>query len=145
MRLAGSRLSNTRTIFQSTHPLRGATVLLTDRLRSTEYFNPRTPCGVRPILFQNLNRTLSNFNPRPPCGVRLIAISGSFSCVSYFNPRTPCGVRRVDKAVTVDAADFNPRTPCGVRLYTSCMRWPRINISIHAPLAGCDETNRPEM
>ena len=57
-------------VFQSTHPVRGAT--RTDRLpgRADQDFNPRTPCGVRrPVVV--LNATSKNFNPRTPCGVRL--------------------------------------------------------------------------
>ena len=56
-------------IFQSTHPLRGATL------------SPRFP-----------KRCLWNFNPRTPCGVRLSQFSGRPQA-SDFNPRTPCGVR----------------------------------------------------
>ena len=33
------------------------------------YFNPRTPCGVRPG-FSRVEVFWSNFNPRTPCGVR---------------------------------------------------------------------------
>ena len=33
---------------------------------------------------------------------------------------------------------FNPRTPCGVRHREVVLRQDAINISIHAPLAGCD-------
>ena len=82
--------------FQSTHPLRGATSMRSDRMCPRHYFNPRTPCGVR------RNSQLAIFWP------------------FYFNPRTPCGVRPADTAGQVGYVDFNPRTPCGVRLaYTS--------------------------
>ena len=33
---------------------------------------------------------------------------------------------------------FNPRTPCGVRLIVRPLLQKRIDISIHAPRAGCD-------
>ena len=36
-------------------------------------------------------------------------------------------------------AYFNPRTPCGVRHYTRKKTRQHIRISIHAPLAGCDD------
>ena len=36
------------------------------------YFNPRTPCGVRPSADGKFQPTL-HFNPRTPCGVRLIS------------------------------------------------------------------------
>ena len=78
--------------FQSTHPLRGATVML----------------EISPA-------------------VR-----------SYFNPRTPCGVRRRCRRGRWRLVHFNPRTPCGVRLRRPPARFTRFEISIHAPLAGCD-------
>ena len=37
------------TLFQSTHPLRGATSIATISLVACWHFNPRTPCGVRPF------------------------------------------------------------------------------------------------
>ena len=56
-------------IFQSTHPLRGATWTACGTYSSRRNFNPRTPCGVRPRSFSFLSSS-SNFNPRTPCGVR---------------------------------------------------------------------------
>ena len=124
-------------IFQSTHPVWGATRSL--RLAHTRIlnFNPRTPCGVRPVL-QAAHRTqLLYFNPRTPCGVRHVHV-GSCSLVQefqsthpvwgatictrlhlrhgkYFNPRTPCGVRQLGGCKSGVHRHFNPRTPCGVR------------------------------
>ena len=100
-------------------------------------FNPRTPCGVRPIS-RYITTTVPGFNPRTPCGVRLAEALGGAD-TSGFNPRTPCGVRRgplgtddADPTVSIHAllaecdrknpclhahpVGFNPRTPCGVRL-----------------------------
>ena len=37
-----------------------------------------------------------------------------------------------------DDQDFNPRTPCGVRHPVATSLYITGNISIHAPLAGCD-------
>ena len=79
--------------FQSTHPLRGATGRdvpgsgvgalisihaplagcdgLCPDLRPAElYFNPRTPCGVRPAIAGTKRSKTKYFNPRTPCGVR---------------------------------------------------------------------------
>ena len=81
-------------IFQSTHPVWGATAAIFGDFPPVFYFNPRTPCGVRP----------GETTPMPVSD-------------TYFNSRTPCGVRRLG-AMWEDAQnqDFNPRTPCGVRL-----------------------------
>ena len=41
--------------------------------------------------------------------------------------------------VPIKATNFNPRTPCGVRLACTYNRFGSVEISIHAPLAGCDK------
>ena len=59
--------------FQSTHPLRGATAG-DDARPGTVDFNPRTPCGVRPVLLSSFGippsfqstHPLRGATPRPP-------------------------------------------------------------------------------
>ena len=55
-----------------------------------------------------------------------------------FNPRTPCGVRRIVRASDSSGECFNPRTPCGVRLGHSFVFFWLLLVSIHALLAECD-------
>ena len=55
-----------------------------------------------------------------------------------FNPRTPCGVRPAFRIRGCRGANFNPRTPCGVRPDLMAVYTQTLEISIHAPLAGCD-------
>ena len=96
-------------------PLAGCDSPPTARSGRGRYFNPRTPCGVRlPIHLDGRRR--ADFNPRTPCGVR------------------HCGCPDVVRK----HGNFNPRTPCGVRLYNDKTLTASIQISIHAPLAGCD-------
>ena len=79
-------------IFQSTRPVRGATVgrprqepadaisihapragrdrLAPARRAGRGYFNPRAPCGARLRLCWPLYFFPANFNPRAPCGAR---------------------------------------------------------------------------
>ena len=56
----------------------------------------------------------------------------------HFNPRTPRGVRHVTRRVDTAEADFNPRTPRGVRPEEVFLLEVVPDISIRAPLAGCD-------
>ena len=194
-------------IFQSTHPLRGATTRLPKELlvypisihaplagcdpepehigKPLVYFNPRTPCGVRPNSPRNkcsfrkisIHAPLAGcdapllldikyhvyFNPRTPCGVRLkcdivFVRRGQFQsthplrgATTYnmvtggfrddFNPRTPCGVRLDCGRLLRQERHFNPRTPCGVRQGEATRALIQTNISIHAPLAGCDDAD----
>ena len=169
--------------FQSTHPMRGATdttgtpsVQVTisihaphagcdRRLRHGpifgEYFNPRTPCGVRPAgRLRRLSRHyISIHAPHAGCDVRpwpaaigaltfqsthpMRGATGRIKtferCGYYFNPRTPCGVRhREYPRRERGRRNFNPRTPCGVRPVAATETTGGNIISIHAPHAGCD-------
>ena len=58
--------------FQSTHPLRGATLRQRHRRRQRQHFNPRTPCGVRRS-GAGSRPAGRDFNPRTPCGVRRLS------------------------------------------------------------------------
>ena len=101
-------------LFQSTHPVRGATPSHPCPFRAQKHFNPRTPCGVR--------RT------RPCCATTW----------TNFNPRTPCGVRQCCPPVILGSLVISIHAPlagCDCSPFTSEISWP---ISIHAPLAGCD-------
>ena len=148
--------------FQSTLPVRGATVFLrggapvvtisihapragSDRLTycalpSARNFNPRSPCGERPpggdagYLFVKFQSTLP---------VRGATIFGDAikPCHEHFNPRSPCGERLFDKKQLLPLPDFNPRSPCGERPSAANAREVKEVISIHAPRAGSDTTS----
>ena len=78
--------------FQSTHPLRGATLPLPTPAPWGCNFNPRTPCGVRQRL---AHRAASHaaFQSTHPLRGATGRPCGCYSPQKYFNPRTPCGVR----------------------------------------------------
>ena len=126
---------NSRDIFQSTRPVRGATSRLFLNSKPFEisihapragrdpcvgslegvlwYFNPRAPCGARHTLTTR-QWNESNFNPRAPCGARRTITSRLIACIN-FNPRAPCGARQSRPAKASSFQDFNPRAPCGAR------------------------------
>ena len=151
------------TVFQSTHPLRGATIAVCTpafmfsisihaplagcdhRCRASawqiNHFNPRTPCGVRHgralievnrALFQSTHPLRgATRNPESITKQQQISIHAPLAgcdycnritaCMHpYFNPRTPCGVRQRSQGGRVGGGDFNPRTPCGVRPFLVC-------------------------
>ena len=148
--------------FQSAHPLRGATIYACsksaaecisiraplagcDRWRRSGWaaarnFNPRTPCGVRPLSAHRI-RSYGHFNPRTPCGVRRARLYHPHPLWLDFNPRTPCGVRGYLGGRGGVPWYFNPRTPCGVRHAVTVASCAVRDISIRAPLAGCDVEN----
>ena len=146
--------------FQSTPPMRGATVAVDPSVAVDPNFNPRPPCGGRPAGHGG-RRQPYDFNPRPPCGGRpsmpqaskasaIISIHAPHAggdavgrwvapSPNHFNPRPPCGGRRGGTAHGVRyARDFNPRPPCGGRRRPSFPARCSTGISIHAPHAGGD-------
>ena len=100
--------------FQSTHPLRGATLIAGQLLERKWDFNPRTPCGVRH------------------------QIHGQTGDLKHFNPRTPCGVRRDRTGGDCKPHGFQSTHPLRGATYLVACGIFEGNISIHAPLAGCD-------
>src|SRR5699024_1399461 len=60
---------------------------------SSDYFNPRTPCGVRPWEVRQFitGEDISIHAPRVGCDA---PPEGGGESLRDFNPRTPCGVRR---------------------------------------------------
>ena len=137
VRRPSAKPSQRRSRFQSTHPLRGATALIRSGAFTEKIFQSTHPLRGATLCYR--------LDGKP---------------ARYFNPRTPCGVRRSARSTETRMDDFNPRTPCGVRPRRMCMRarctkfqsthplrgatcaerstTERMNISIHAPLAGCD-------
>ena len=78
--------------FQSTLPMRGATLLETSIRISLRYFNPHSPCGER-LFTPYVQMVVGNFNPHSPCGERPFATPRSIPSTIYFNPHSPCGER----------------------------------------------------
>ena len=149
----------TVSIFQSTHPLRGATAAgavldldlvisihaplagCDERLRRRpdpyQHFNPRTPCGVRPDGSPGYISPFGFQSTHPLRGATPgRAGPPQRAGISIHAPLAGCD-RNVPRGHR-HRRDFNPRTPCGVRPRPNA-RTPSVKrISIHAPLAGCD-------
>ena len=66
-----------------------------------KYFNPRSPCGERPLVvpFNPARLIISTHAPR--AGSDQDAHNRGMS-KSYFNPRSPCGERRQPPGIGVD-------------------------------------------
>ena len=108
-------ISSPLPIFQPTRPLRGATSIHTGNSGIINHFNPRAPCGARPVRVQHTN-FINEFQPtRPLRGATSLRVE---------NLRRSC--------------DFNPRAPCGARRKTTTVITSVPPISTHAPLAGRD-------
>ena len=148
-----------RTVFQSTRPVWGATdgthaVLLHRSFQST-----------RPVWGATSNALIDiwlawNFNPRAPCGARPLTISTVQPAKKFQSTRpmrgatSPVADARRGKAISIHAPHagrdylkghfvygltyFNPRAPCGARHPCIASFFNTFAISIHAPHAGRD-------
>ena len=123
--------------FQSTHPLRGATMVDYANLAPfvisihaplagcdfmavpcvvvARHFNPRTPCGARRVPADDGHRW-QQISIHAPLAGRDDLIRQQQDILANFNPRAPCGARR-DRSDQRGgpSPDFNPRAPCGAR------------------------------
>ena len=83
-------------------------------------------------------RIRERFNPRAPCGARPLRPARLSLWISHFNPRAPCGARR--KIFSTDRTEqaFQPTRPLrGATVFACTIALPKA-ISTHAPLAGRD-------
>ena len=152
-----------RVWFQSTRPVRGATRRTAHNRVRIVRFNPRAPCGARPVTSAYFIVRMG-FNPRAPCGARLCGRRHS-EWADGFNPRAPCGARPFFLLILhlmgafqsmrpMRGATRPPRLPSARRKFQSTrpMRGatmplrPMRNgfvVSIHAPRVGRDSPGRP--
>ena len=147
-------------IFQSTHPVRGATYAClwrSDSSISISIHAPRAGCdtatptaagtitvfqsthpvrgATREVKLRRIEHAISIHAPRAGCDRYPSRLTSS---ARNFNPRTPCGVRLREILENCQIINFNPRTPCGVRQKRGSGYRADRKISIHAPRAGCD-------
>ena len=145
-------------MFQSTRPVRGATVGVTTSV-CVGCFNPRAPCGARPVGMMPPSSSISFQSTRPVRGatgderkptdkqmfqstrpVRGATRSGTATRtnhkVSIHAPRA--GRDRDVGGLTGVDISFNPRAPCGARQLLCKMEHNLHHVSIHAPRAGRD-------
>ncbi len=134
------------TLFQSTRPVRGATSSTSTETTRRGRFNPRAPCGARRRIINGTTRQGRFQSTRPvrgatPTPARLSHARG----VSIHAPRAgrestrPVrGATRRLRGCSVRPRCFNPRAPCGARPRREGRVGRRRAVSIHAPRAGRD-------
>ncbi len=149
-------------LFQSPHPVRGATGSRSCWPPSQCHFNPRTPRGVRlaPHAGGGAAILISIHAPREGCdrmftrylhGRRISIHAPREGCdqarsfqrrqksrVSIHAPREGCDYPTSPRRIS--CTGFNPRTPRGVRLMQSALTAAETAVSIHAPREGCDSS-----
>ena len=123
-------------VFQSTRPVRGATMAGWS-MRFGNGFQSTRP--VRGATFKEWERTTEAvFQSTRPVRGATTSASSAFVGFFSFNPRAPCGARRQCSDGRSCARRFNPRAPCGARPARIVRQHPPFAVSIHAPRAGRD-------
>ena len=128
--------------FQSTHPMRGATKNRVRVMRGGFNFNPRTPCGVRPIHVDEQPHEQQFQSTHPMRSATRICL-WMLLLVLFQSTHPMRGATTLMAILKLLTLHFNPRTPCGVRREVFSVDILDMCISIHAPHAGCDYTFRP--
>ena len=147
-------------IFLPTHPLRGATGQRGEPEQHHDQISTHAPLAGCDGRGCRAGGNRFYFYPRTPCGVRHSPPAlGVYTCL--FLPTHPlrgATDRRLPRVVSreflpthplrgatgrfhtqlVAGMDFYPRTPCGVRPLQHHGAHDPVDISTHAPLAGCD-------
>ena len=128
-------------LFQSTLPLRGAT-LSPYILRLSSRISIHTPLAGSDAAFRMRLASSTVFQSTLP----LRGATRPSGCVwlrpRYFNPHSPCGERPRSSSYACRPIHFNPHSPCGERLGIEYSVLVLDVISIHTPLAGSDFDHR---
>ena len=108
---------------------------------STGFISIHAPLAGRDIRGIRHISTILYFNPRAPCGARPITGRSNALDVLFQSTRPLRGATFSVRPVWIADHDFNPRAPCGARLCGILACYCKWMISIHAPLAGRDNVD----
>ena len=125
--------------FQSTHPLQGATGALckTSVRIFISIHAPLAGCDA----VQNGQYAFVDISIHAPLAGCDPAVKGGAGVFVNFNPRTPCRVRRSFHRSWRPSSRFQSTHPLQGATGAKCYECYLRQISIHAPLAGCDRKN----
>ena len=118
-------------------PLAGCDIRCPPHIRHSLNFNPRTPCGVRHHV-PALMAAEAVFQSTHPLRGATEEPNKDGSTKRFQSTHPLRGATRHVRGLHAHRSDFNPRTPCGVRHGGTIFITVVKDISIHAPLAGCD-------
>ena len=137
----GERPNHSRSIqqsltFQSTLPLRGATIRTMQHDRLLQHFNPHSPCGERPGRPCVRSPALRFQSTLPLRGATQSEHRGLR--IRNFNPHSPCGERPVALLDELIEHLFQSTLPLRGATGRALVASGVERISIHTPLAGSD-------
>ena len=126
--------------FQSTHPVRGATPLSNYIIAYLQTFQSTHPVRGATLYVQRFSCQFELFQSTHPVrGATPNLIKPSAELIN-FNPRTPCGVRRISipSRHSTTRRKFQSTHPVRGATLDDFFNGGGLDISIHAPRAGCD-------
>ena len=132
---------STRLIFHPTPPVRGATVVVAPDV-SVLGISTHAPRAGSDTSAYSRRRQQRDFNPRSPCGERPLAEEALDVVVRISTHAPRAGSDCSRPASTCRRKHFNPRSPCGERRRGRACDSRRKSISTHAPRAGSDPCAR---
>ena len=132
------RLKDSYSFTISIHaPLAGCDKTIRDAVGDRGYFNPRTPCGVRPRLPMPRHTPRAFQSTHPLRGATAgIVLAGLDVGISIHAPLAGCDAAL--QCSTSAIFSFQSTHPLRGATSSATIVARRLVISIHAPLAGCD-------
>ena len=128
-------------LFQSTHPMRGATCNLFYKNCGHCIFQSTHPMrgATHVSAYATIQRGFQSTHPMRGATLFVIVVLVQIK-ISIHAPHAGCDF--VILSCCSQRLNFNPRTPCGVRQADWTPNVSTDEISIHAPHAGCDSKTR---
>ena len=109
-----------------------------DSTVTIEDFNPRSPCGERRAVCQELHNLPAISIHAPLVGSDSTVTRNSRKQTRFQSTLPLWGATVIARLQGCGGLDFNPRSPCGERPADAFETQQASTISIHAPLVGSD-------
>ena len=139
VRLSFSCTSFDNSLFQSTHLVWGATVMLKKLEYELSQFQSTHLVWGATILSRKHSVSSLYFNPRTSCEVRRHNKQSVFFYCIFQSTHLVWGATQNDPRIITAIFYFNPRTSCEVRRFIPFFYCNIFWISIHAPRVRCDD------
>ena len=128
--------------FQSTRPMRGATLILPS-LSAAARISIHAPHAGRDERREPNNPHHRHFNPRAPCGARRSRQRQSSARARFQSTRPMRGATASRPPPGRTTENFNPRAPCGARLYLTSKYLAARRFQSTRPMRGATGTPEP--